>query len=170
MAKLLRQHFNLKGTGPGTYTVSRHNDWTRLPTQPDVLKTHIKFTRACKCTGGDVTIMQIKLGHLTSHLQVQYEQKEQAPGLGAGISGQRPDKARWPIGPHHGGLVPEAPPIAPDTRLRRRRGPQAGPEQATGHHARRDATADAAPYPGGGAPGRGVQHDGDAECRVQTAG
>ncbi|KAK8103102.1 hypothetical protein PG984_016248 [Apiospora sp. TS-2023a] len=99
MAKLLRQQFNLKGTGPGTYTVSWHNDWTvgstfagsaisglihhavstyiaeHLPAQPDVLKMHLEFVRASECTDGTVTITQIKLGRLTSHLQVQYAQK-----------------------------------------------------------------------------------------------
>ncbi|KAK8068452.1 thioesterase-like superfamily-domain-containing protein [Apiospora saccharicola] len=117
ITKLLRQQFNLKGTGPGTYTVSWHNDWTigsnsysldevvfanpnlpafagsaisglihhavstylaeHLPAQPDVLKMHLEFVRASECTDGTVTITQIKLGRLTSHLQVQYAQKGQ---------------------------------------------------------------------------------------------
>ncbi|KAK6857094.1 hypothetical protein PG995_007281 [Apiospora arundinis] len=98
MAKLLRQQYNLKETDPGTYTVSWHRDWTigstfagcslsglvhhatttylaaNLPSQPDVLKMHLEFVRSCECADGTVTITQLKLGRLTSHLQVQYVQ------------------------------------------------------------------------------------------------
>ncbi|KAK7946183.1 uncharacterized protein PG986_010504 [Apiospora aurea] len=41
-----------------------------LPAHPDVLKRHLEFTRASECADGILTITQIKLGRLTSHLKL----------------------------------------------------------------------------------------------------
>lgn len=91
-----------------------------LRAQPDVLKMHLEFTRASEWTDGSVTITQIKLGRLTSHLQVQYAQKGKLRVLALVV----PTDLTKPVGP-------SIPTTSPTRRTRNPTSPPSRPASRT---------------------------------------
>ncbi|KAF3014755.1 hypothetical protein E8E14_009996 [Neopestalotiopsis sp. 37M] len=102
MSSILQKQINLKQTGPGIYSASWHSDWTlgntlhggciaaivhhaaatylttspdlKVYNQPDVLKLHIEFLRACDKADSTIQITPMKLGAANSILQLELSQ------------------------------------------------------------------------------------------------
>ncbi|KAK2595384.1 hypothetical protein QQS21_006920 [Conoideocrella luteorostrata] len=102
MTSLLHEHINLKKTSANTYNVSWHRDWAlgatllgsyiaaqihltasahlttdpslQIRNQPDILHLYIEFLRPCEHSESDITITALKIGSVTSTLQLQLSQ------------------------------------------------------------------------------------------------
>ncbi|KAH8668331.1 thioesterase family protein [Xylariales sp. PMI_506] len=104
MASILKDQINLKQIASHSYTVSYHADWTvglvlhggsiaaaiyhaattHLSTtlaaqdQPDILTLHFEFLRPCELCESTISVVDLKVGTVTSTIQLQLSQKGKA--------------------------------------------------------------------------------------------
>ncbi|KAI1263616.1 thioesterase family protein [Xylariaceae sp. FL1019] len=138
MAHDLREQMGLRKTGSATYSVGWHHDWTLGSTlfggsiaavihlvavthlstdpelaarnQPDVLNLHMEFLRPCNRSDSIVTVKPLKLGAVTSSLQLLLSQREQVK-IVALITSTNFDTVLGPTGTTAWSLFPSPKPV-----------------------------------------------------------